>query len=179
MIKFAMEAPWFTYQKKVKALFERDPDITVGGIYEPEDGTADFGFDIEVKNHEKYLALDRALVKQRTFGNVPLSITLFDEENVNDAEDYAALFETVFRGNPILSDVKRAIDFAGTQLGFVLFRPEVIQFPDDDTSDFYGNWNGLAEDIAREVFLEGYRGVSFCTELVDAADGDACQGTEA
>ena len=42
-------------------------------------------------------------------------------------------------------------------------KSELIQFPDDDTSDFNGNWNGLAEDIAREVFEEGYRGISFCT----------------
>ena len=56
-------------------------------------------------------------------------------------------------------------DFAGTHLGFVLFKPEVIQFLDDDTSDYYGNWNGLAEDIAREIFVEGYRGVNFCTEV--------------
>lgn len=163
MKKLVIEAPWYTYQKKVNALFEQDPDIEVGEVYEPEDGSADFAFDIEVKNHEKFLALDRALAKQKKFGNVTLAVTLFDEENANGAEDYAALYETIFQGNPILKDVKKVTDFAGTPLGFVRFQPEVIQFPDDDTSDYNGNWNGLAEDIAREVFAEGYRSVSFCT----------------
>ncbi len=147
----------------MNALFERDPDIRVGSVYEPEDGSADFAFEIEVRNHEKFLALDRVLAKQKTFGNITLAVTLFDEENAENAGDYAALYETIFRGNPILKDVKRVVDFAGTPLGFIRFQPEVIQFPDDDTSDYNGNWNGLAEDIAREVFAEGYRGISFCT----------------
>ena len=32
----------------------------------------------------------------------------------------------------------------------------------DDMSDYYGNFNGLAEDIARDVLKE--TGVMFCTE---------------
>ena len=165
MMKLTIEAPWYTYQKKVKALFEGDPDIIVGDIYESEDGSSDVAFDIEVKTHGKFLALDRVLTKHKEFGNVTLSIILFDEENANGTEDYVSLYKTIFKGNPILSDVKEVTDFAGTPLGFVLFKPEVIQFLDDDTSDYYGNWNGLAEDIAREIFVEGYRGVNFCTEV--------------
>ena len=163
MMKLFIEAPWYTHQKKVKALFERDPDITVGQIYEPEDGDADFAFDIEVRNHEKFLALDRVLSKQKVFGNVNLAITLFDEENADGGDDLIALYETVFKDNPILKDVKDVLDPAGTRIGYIRFQPEVIQFPDDDTSDYNGNWNGLAEDIARVVFAEGYRGISFCT----------------
>ncbi len=164
MMKLTIEAPWYTYQKKIKALFEDDTDIVVGDIYEPEDGSSDVAIDIEVKTHGKFMALDRVLVKHVVFGNVTLSIYLFDEENANGTEDYISLYKTIFSGNPIVSSVKEATDFAGTRLGFVLFKPEVVQFLDDDTSDYYGNWNGLAEDIAREIFVEGYRGVNFCTE---------------
>lgn len=163
MMMISIEAPWYTYQKKVNALFEQDPDIIVGEVYEPEDGSADFAFDIEVRNHEKFLALDRVLAKQKVFGNITLNVVLFDEENANGADDGIALYETIFEGNPILKDIKDVVDFAGTRVGFVRFQPEVVQFHDDDTSDFNGNWNGLAEDIAREVFTEGYRGISFCT----------------
>ena len=58
MMNLKLEAPWYTYQKKVKALFERDPEIKVRDIVLPEDGRADYLFDIEVCNHEKFLALD-------------------------------------------------------------------------------------------------------------------------
>ena len=162
MMKFAIEAPWYTFRKKVNALFEQDEKITVGEVYEPEDGTCDFAFDIEVKDHEKFLALDRVMPKTRTFGNVTLGITLFDEENAN-GNDGIELFETIFKDNPIVKDIKRAVDFAGTEFGFVRFQPEVIQFPDDNIADYSGNWSGLAQDIAGEVFDDGFRGVYFCT----------------
>jgi len=166
MKKLRLEAPWYTYQKKVKALFERDPAISVGEIVEPEDGSADYLFDIEVRDHEKFLALDRVFPKCVQFGNVTLAINLYDEENENGTADVVALYETIFKGNPIVKDVRLAQDHTGTQHGFVRFQPEVIQF-DDDLYDYNGNWSGLAQDIAREVFRDETRGIHFCTAPVD------------
>ena len=163
MMKFAIEAPWYTFQKKVKALFEQDPDIEVGDVIEQEDDRTDYVFSIEVKNHEKFLALDRVLPKVRTFGNVTLGIMIFDEENVGDNVDRIALYETIFTGNPIVKDVKDVTDFAGTRHGFIRFKPEVIQFFDDNIADFSGNWSGLAQDIAMEVFDQEMAGIHFCT----------------
>ena len=163
MLKFTLEAPWYTFRKKVNALFEQDPDITVGEIIESEDGKVNFLFDIEVRNHEKFLALDRVFPKVKTFGNVTLGIVLYDEENTNGADDRVELYRTIFDGNPIVKDVREAMDQTGTRHGFVRFQPEVVQFFDDDISDFNGNWSGLAQDIAREVFEDEMAGIHFCT----------------
>ena len=171
MMKFTIEAPWYTFQKKVKALFERDQKIIVGEIYETEDGSPHFAFDIEVRDHEKFLALDRVMPKTRTFGNVTLGINLYDEENAN-GNDNIDLFDTIFRDNPIVKNIEVTIDFAGTEFGFVCFKPEVIQFPDDNIADFNGNWSGLAQDIAQEVFNDGFRGVYFCTAEKDDAEAE-------
>ena len=59
-----------------------------------------------------------------------------------------------------------------------------MQFFDDDISDFNGNWSGLAQDIAREIFGSEMCGVHFCTapveddeaEYIDACDGDSSHG---
>ena len=163
MLKFTLEAPWYTFRKKVNALFEQDPDITVGEIIESEDGKVNFLFDIEVRNHEKFLALDRVFPKVKAFGNVTLGIVLYDEENANGADDRVELYRTIFDGNPIVKDVREAMDHTGTRHGFVRFQPEVVQFFDDDISDFNGNWSGLAQDIAREVFEDEMAGIHFCT----------------
>ena len=168
MKRLILEAPWYTYQKKVKALFERDPAIHVGEIVEPEDGSADYLFDIEVRDHEKFLAMDRVFPKCVQFGNVILAINLYDEENDTGTADVVALYETIFRGNPIVKDVRLAQDPTGTAHGFVRFQPEVIQFFDDDLYDYDGNWSGLAQDIAREVFQDETRGIHFCTAPVTA-----------
>lgn len=158
MYNFVIEAPWETYNKKIKALFEKDPDITVGDIYDG-DGDTTYAFDIEVNNHEKYVALDRLISGVKEFGNVTVGITLYDEEN--EVSDILDLYKTLFKGNPIVKEIQTATDPTGTEWDYVLFVPEVVQFPDDDLTDYNGNWNGLAEDIAREFFVD--RGVNFCT----------------
>ena len=68
-----------------------------------------------------------------------------------------------------MKDVRLAGDRTGTKHGFVRFQPEVIQFFDDDIYDYNGNWSGLAQDIAREVFCDEVRGIHFCTAAVDEA----------
>ena len=167
MKKPNLKAPWYTYQNKLKALFERDPDIIVGDIYEMGDGEFDYALDIEVRNHEKYEALDRTLKVDLEFGNVTLGISLYDAVNSEPADAGIELFSTIFRGNPIVKDIKDIKDFTGTEHCFIEFQPEVIQFYNDDIADYNGNWSGLAQDIAREVFGDEVRGVHFCTAAVD------------
>jgi len=170
MLNLKLEAPWNTYQKKVKALFEQDPDIIVGEVNELSDGKTNYAFDIEVLNHEKFVALDRVMPEVVEFGNVTLGITLYDEENSVSTEDGIEIFATIFKDNPLVEDVKDVVDFTGTRHGFVRFKPRVVQFFDDDISDFNGNWSGLAQDIAREVFGDGLRSVHFCTAEVGEAE---------
>lgn len=165
MLKLAIEAPWYTFNKMVKAMFSDDTDIVVGDIYET-DGETDYAFDIEVRKHKKFVALDRLLPGVKTFGNVTLGIVLFDEEN-DETQNTVDLFKTVFTNNPIVANIATKSDPAGREYAYVLFRNEVIQFFDDDISDYNGNWSGLAEDIAREVFAENSRGVNFCTAPKD------------
>ena len=167
MEKPNLKAPWYTYQNKLKALFERDPDITVGDIYEPGDGESDYAIDIEVRNHNKYEALDRTLKAELNFGNVTLNIVLYDMENSEPEHPAIELFTTIFRGNPIVRDIKEAKDFTDTKHCFIEFQPEVIQFYNDEIADYNGNWSGLAQDIAREVFEDGLRRIHFCTAAVN------------
>lgn len=159
MLNLAIEAPWMTFHKKVKALFENDPDIHVGDMYDAE--KTNYAFDIEVKKHDKFIALDRLLTGVKTFGNVTVGIVLYDEENAEN--DVLGLFKTLFDGNHIMDSIQTRVDQTGTPWNYILFKPEVIQFYDDDMTDYNGNWSGLAEDIAREVFENNDMGIFFCT----------------
>lgn len=172
MCNLAISAPWNTYQKKIKALFGRDPDIIVGEIIEPKDGSADYAFNLEVRKHTKYEALERVLPKVKEFGKATLRICLYDEENASVPDDAVSLYNTIFDGNPIVKDIREMTDQTGSRHSFVRFKPEVIQFFNDDASDYNGNWSGLAQDIAREVFEDEYRGIHFCTAPVNEAADD-------
>ena len=126
MLNLKLEAPWYTYQKKVKALFEQDPDIIVGDVIELTDGKTNYAFDIEVRNHEKFVALDRVMPEVVEFGNVTLGITLYDEENSVSTEDGIEIFTTIFKGNPLVEDIKDVVDFTGTRHGFVCLTNSTI-----------------------------------------------------
>lgn len=166
-----LEAPWYSFQKKVKALFGQDPDIIVGELEEMTGGDAQYGFSIEIRNHEKFLAFDSVFPKVKTFGNVAVCITLYDEENGVKQDNAVETYRTIFDGNPLVKDVRDAVDFTGTRHGFVRFQPQVIQFFADNTADFDGNWSGLAQDIAREIFADEFRGIHFCTAAVGETYG--------
>lgn len=155
-------APWYTYQKKLNALFGEDSDIEVGAVELAAEPGVNYTIRLEVKNHEKFLALDRAISKRVQFGGVVLSVTPVDVSD-GSGETVAELYRTIFDGNRIVKDIKEVSDFAGAPHGFIRFWPDVIQFPNDDTSDYNGNWSGLAMDIAREVFGECGAGIHFCT----------------
>lgn len=172
MEKQGISAPWYTYQKKLAALFGSDPDVLIGDVFEPNDGSGDYAIDIEVRNHEKYLAFDRVLPRSVTFGNVKVAIFLYDEENENETEDSISIFKTIFEGNPVFKDVKALKAPSGQIFGYVRFEPEVVQFFNDDLADYSGNWTGLAQDIAREVFGERARGVYFCTADIEENEED-------
>ena len=172
MSEMKIEAPWYEYHKKVKALFDKDPDIEVGEIYEhPEGHSFPYAFDICVRKHEKFKALDRVMPEIVEFGNVSMGIFLMDMENLFSEERPVEMFAAIFDGNPLVKDIKEVRDFSGTLHGFVRFKPEVIQFFHDDISDYNGNWSGLAQDIAKEVFC-GSPFVHFCTAGVNEKDGE-------
>ena len=166
-----LAAPWTTYQRKVKALFERDPNVAVGEIYEVSDGDTSLAFDVLVSDPEKYKALDRVMPKVIEFGNVKVGIVLRDMDNP-DADEKIELFKAAFKDNPIVKDIRDVEDQAGARHCFIRFVPEVVQFFNDDISDFDGNWSGLAQDIAREVFWGDFCGVHFCTANVKENGGE-------
>jgi hypothetical protein len=155
---FKLSPPWITYWRQLEALFNEDPDIEVGQLYDTDDKKEIW---IYVSNEKKFRALNNLLPKYHTFGNVKVKnvIKLKGAADHDDFQDLKDLFE----GNPRVAEIKEAVDFAGVPHIFINFNPEVIQFPNDDTSDYYGLYTGLTEDIAREVFEMEYNGAHFST----------------
>lgn len=163
--ELTLEAPWNTYRKMINALFKYDPEIEVGDVVDVVgDGFADYNINIMVGNHGKFEALQKLLPNRKVFGSVMVDISIYDIEN--DEKNNIEMFKDLFRDNPIVSNYEKVKLPDGSERDFVCFRPEVIQFYDDDISDCYRNYNGLAEDIARAVFGDRAGDVSFSTGLI-------------
>ena len=158
--KTKISAPWETYVKKLKVLFELDPDIVVRDL---EDNSGVLELEIDVTDPSKYDALVHLLPATKQFGNVTMIINI-NEMCDNDDPDYADYIAMLFRGNRRVKCINHAKDLAGDPLSFVMFQPEVIQFYNDEMLDYNGYWSGLAQDIAKEVFEEAFdHSVFFCT----------------
>ena len=163
-----LSPPWYTYQRELAALFEGDTDIEIGQIYELEDHIELW---IIVHNEKKYRALLNLLPTYPDFGNVKVkNVIKFKDEK---AQDVYADVKDLFEGNPNVSEIKEITDFAAAKHLFVEFKPEVIQFYNDDTSSPYGFWNGLAQDIALDVFDDISGGVHFTTAAKDLGPAEA------
>lgn len=162
--KLTLEAPWNTYRKMINALFECDPEIEVGDVETSGSESVDYVIEIGAKNYRKFEALQKLLPTLKDFGSVTVAIYVYNM--VNKEKNDIDVFKDLFRDNPIVSNYEKVKLPDGSERDFVCFQSQVIQFYDDDISDCYGNYNGLAEDIARAVFSDRAGDVSFSTGMI-------------
>lgn len=148
--------PWVTYARKMQALFEQDRDVTVK--YDNESRT----LDLLVEGNDKASAISSILPNEVEFGNVKLTIAV--KPSNDDSPE--AIVRKAFAGNDAVASIETIetdVPLFGDRT-YVLFKPEVVQFFDDDMTDINGICTTIYQDIAREVFETG-PGVSFCTEI--------------
>ena len=172
MKKLNLQSPWVTYYNKIRALFDGDEEVSITDISPAEENTAgldvDYEFAIVVfSNKDKFIAMTQLLPRVVEFGNVKLGIEICMSGEGDGHSERIKQYQALFSGNHHVKDIKDVVDQAGVHHGFVRFNPDVIQFYNDDISDYSGNWTGLLHNIAKEIFTEEYRGVNFCIADVE------------
>jgi len=154
-----LQSPWVTLAEEITQLFKDDPDITI-------EYTDDNPYEIKlfVDNDEKAYALMQILPTEKVMGNIVFKITVVPANAENATSKAAKLFETAFEGNPAFSFVAETDPGMLTiPATYVVFANKVVQFYNDDLSDYYRNKSTLYQEIARDVFGENC-GVFFCTD---------------
>lgn len=163
MAKLKLSPPWVLYYKKLNTLFEYDKDVLV--IYDEDE--------MEIKlycsDNNKSEALSLLLPNTISFGDVELKLTVIpSNEKTNKVKITINNPETaiyvLFNTN---NDYVESVEVIPTPFGkftYVIFIKEVIQYFEDNLSDFYGVKSTLCEDIAREIFKD-IDGVFFCTSI--------------
>lgn len=138
--------PWETYRRELAAFFELDEQVSVSEVTETEDGKS---VTLTVTDAGKAAALEKVLKKSVTFGNVSLNIGIIDASGVDSLAD---TLKKAFAFNELVRRVAVGHDHTGTEHVFVICVPDIIQFFNDDLSDYAGNFNGLVADVARDLF---------------------------
>lgn len=156
-VKLNLQAPWTEYASEVTALFEKDPDVKV------EYDNLGKKLKLYVKSPEKAEALEMILQDEIEFGSVKLTIEIIPANK--ETRTPMDIFAVAFKGNPIVSYTK-TVDALGFSAGYVVFKPEVVQYFNDDLSDINGMKSTLYAEVAKDVFQD-HDGVFFCTDIVD------------
>ena len=94
------------------------------------------------------------------YGNVKLEIQVIPSDKVGSNEQ---LYKAAFNGNPVFSNAVDITTEGLPHVSYVIFKPLIAQFYNDNLADAYGNYTGLYQDVAKDLFVEK-SGVYYCTE---------------
>ena len=151
-----LSAPWYTYYRELNELFGKDPQIKV--VFYEDTNT----IKLYVEDEAKAEALTQILPSEKTFGTIKVAIQVIP---ANFQSVSPNLFQTVFNGNPVFSYMVTIEGAFSKPITYVVFKPEVVQFFNDELGDINGNHNTLYQDIAKDVF-ENTDGIYFCTDII-------------
>lgn len=152
--KMKLSPPWIEYYRKLEAMFGPDPDIKI------EFDEDEMHIKLYVESHEKATALDELLPVQKDFGNVSVFIEVIPANDEPKRIDY---IKRAFEGNPAFSYATTIEGIMSNPISYVVFKPEVIQFWNDNMGDPHGITSTLMADIAKEIIGED-EGVIFSTD---------------
>ena len=172
MATLQLAPAWDIYYQKINALFKDDSRATV--IYDRDN----LKIKIYVTDQKKAEALDQLLVHNVIFGNQELTVDVIPA-NGNDDESskpythrsrysfyYPPLiWDDAFYGNPLYSYSRKFVGIYTNPLTYVVFTPTVVQYYTDSLNDINGFSTTLAQEIAKDIFVE-QEGTFFCTDKV-------------
>lgn len=156
--KLKLSPPWAVFYRKVCALFGNDPAIEIA--YD-EDAPA---VRLRVEGEAKADAISKLLPHEKAFGNVTLKIEVIPANDVEETVE--GLFEKAFDGNPAFAYAQDVEGVLSNPMCYVVFKPEVVQYFNDDLGDIHGICSTLYQNIAADLF-EGQDGAFYCTDIAN------------
>lgn len=144
MKKLDLVSPWVDFFREMEAMFAKDKDVKV--IFDEDD----LVIRLLVEDQDKAEALEKLLVKEKTFGSVTVKVVVVPANKLKSKND--DLFRAAFSGNEAFVDVQTLEGAFSNPITFVVFAKEVIQYYNDDISDFNGLRSTLYQEIAKDIF---------------------------
>jgi len=151
-----LSPPQYTYFNFIKHAIGHDDCLEVLEMQETVEG--DYLIQIEVQGRRKARALAAILELHKPISNFNVYIEILNngqpvepQEDYETMRDFIAMFKTALNTNCYFESVKVGQTLAGSPLIFLIFKKDVIQFFNDDLSDFYNNYNGVVAHVFREI----------------------------
>lgn len=138
------------YYNKVKSMFGKDNELWLSSLKHCQDNK--YLFAICSENTIKLHAINKLLGDEVNYGSDTITIQYNDDEPMFIHETVKRLFESAFKGNPILKSVVETDDENGNIRSYCVFSKELVQFYADSVDDLYGNFTDTPANIASEIF---------------------------
>jgi hypothetical protein len=172
---YALSPPWYTVRSMLNGTVGASPCVEVGQVNVDQNP---YTLDVTACSNKVASSLAVILRRHWRFGNVQLKVRVLDptgkevKPRIQPGPDPVAAirarFETALADNPLFSMILENQGVLDPHNFWVETKKEVIQFFNDDLSDYYGNKNVVAEnafaDVCLSTFFEGSVVVGWATK---------------
>ncbi|WP_370872872.1 hypothetical protein [Croceifilum oryzae] len=152
-----LSPPWVTYFNEIKYSVGADPGVTVGPLIPVGDV---YLIIVTVSGNEKAKAIATLLNPTITFGNVEAFVVVINTDGEQvfplpcplNAFLVASIVQTALTGNEFFQKVVVQPQLPNQPNAvYPVFKPEVIQFFNDDISNLCNNFTGVAANVFQDV----------------------------
>lgn len=158
-----LSPPEFTYFNEVKYSIGKDPFVRVSPLQDHGDGQ--YRIVLYVKGLKKAKALATLIAPDKVIGEIHLQVkvisggkTISPITRSLTPKEIAGLYRVAFRTNRFFHFVALRTIF-GTTFVYPVFKIRVVQFFNDDLSDYYGNYNNVAASVFKNVLHNEMNGI--------------------
>lgn len=150
MEDFTKCSPWVSYVHKLIALFGQDPDITI----EYKSSQDNEMVALRVSGQDKANAISKILPGQINVGGRTVVIQIIPS---NEGNNVQRIFEMAFRDNPVFDKyIEICPEGTNNPFRYALFKPQVVQYWDDDLSNPHGITSDIPANIANYVLKDTF-----------------------
>lgn len=152
----SLSPPWFTLQKKFANTFGRDPAVTVGDLSDTSQSI--MVLPITVDDKRKGIALRTIIRPNFPMGNFLVTTEVKNSKGecwmaivIENDKQLQDVITDAMAGNPLFVEAKsRVLPPSIRQMGFIMTKT-VVQFFNDDLSDFYSNFNSVTAEVMPDL----------------------------
>ncbi len=162
MQKVSLSPPPYTLYSKIQKTLGVDPYIHVQPLR--VEGSTYF-IDLVVGDQAKASALAKTLLPEHDLGDTTVKVSVIDvlgqvysDDPDDTPADIAETVDDALSANPLYhsTEVSDRIPPNGVGQVIAVFAPAFIQFFNDDLSDYYCNFNGIAAHVFEDILRLDY-----------------------
>ncbi|QAY67584.1 hypothetical protein [Paenibacillus protaetiae] len=162
--RVGLSPPEVTYYNEIKYSIGQDPLVRVGPLQQQPGGI--YSVTLSVKGQSKAVALATLMVLRKRIGNLQFQVNVANAVTGKAVrplvrkfapEQIVKLYTIAFRTNKLFSFAAARALFGSTFV-YPVFKVSVVQFFNDDLSDYYSNYNNVAAFVFRDVLRSSVSG---------------------